>query len=106
MAMEDSERVSDLDDPPAELHEEVEDGAEVEIVELGETETLNVQFGDDLMVSPEEHDMKGALVEYRDVLLEMVGVDEKEWPIVLDAHGVEAERRREQLRAFAESARE
>jgi hypothetical protein len=50
--------------------------------------------------------MKGALTEQREVLLDMMDADEDDWPGVLDRHGVEDASRREQFRAFAESARE
>lgn len=100
------ENVSDLDDPLAHLYEAVEEDAIVEIVKLDGYETLNVKLDDKVTVSPEEHDMKTALLDYRDVLLEMVNFDEEEWPDVLDRHGVEDENRREQLQLFAESARE
>ncbi|AEH35599.1 hypothetical protein [Halopiger xanaduensis] len=98
------EKVSDLDDPLAHLHEAVEEGAIVEIVELDGYETLNVKLDDKVTVSPEEHDMKTALLDYRDVLLEMVDANEEDWPDVLDRHGVGDEERRKQLQVFARDA--
>ena len=78
----------------------------MEIVDLGGVKQANVQFNDKITVTAEEHNMKKALAEYRDVLLEMVDVDGEEWPDVLDRHGVEDVERREQLQVFAESVRE
>jgi len=106
--MADSERVSDLDDPLAELESRVEDGrAEVFVdddVPWGEQ--ARIDTGGDITVTPEEHDMKKALLEYDEPVREMVDVDEEEWPDVLDRHDIEDGERREQLRVFARSARE
>jgi len=106
--MTDSERKSGLENPLAELHSLVEDGEAKVFVDSDVPwgEQCRIDFGTGLTVSPEEHDMKGELLEYNDVVLEMVDVDEEEWAGVLDEYGVEDGERREQLRAFARSAQE
>lgn len=68
-------------------------------------EQILIDFGGgNLTVSPEEHDMKVAVVDgYNDAIIEMVEVGEEEWDDVLDEYDVE-EDRREQLRVVADAA--
>lgn len=103
----DEEKASDLDDPLDELESLVKEGkAEVYVGDVPWGEQSRIDFGSGVTVSPEEHDMKGALLEYDEVVKEMVDVGEEEWPDVLDRHGVEGGERREQLELFARDASE
>jgi hypothetical protein len=104
----DAEDVSDLHDPLDELASLVEDGEAKVFVDDGVPwgEQSRIDFGSGITVSPAEHDMKGALLEYDEPVKEMVGVGEEDWPNVLDRHGVEDAGRREQLQLFARNASE
>jgi hypothetical protein len=106
--MEEEEKVSNLDDPLDELESLVENGEAGVYIDDGLPwgEQSLVDFGTGITVSPEEHDMKRALLEYDEALNEMVGVAEEEWPNVLDRHGVKDKDRRNQLQLFALDASE
>lgn len=113
MGDDDREQESDLDDPLAELVRIIEAGtAEVYVDEMPWGEQARIDYGDydladeDPLVSPEEADMNAVLHDREEMVREMIESGEEEWDGILDAEGIEDERRREQWRTVARDALE
>lgn len=96
-----------MEEPLDDLHEMVEDGdARMELIEVKTDRVVNVEFPNTSFLNRELSEIREAVSEHRELILEMVGADRDQLDSVLNRYGVFDDDKREQLKAFVDSYEE